>query len=249
MGTIRPLANLSHCGMSSLAARPAWPSTVTDLEERQRELADVDVPGWQPDGTEILGAAWFLGPTGSPGERGGERAWATAVSVRGGETLSTAVVRGRTGAGYLPGSLALREGPLLEAAVEALATRPDVVLVNATGRDHPLGAGLALHLGAVCGLPTIGVTDRPLMAVPVGEPGPERGARAWLVREGVVVGAVVRTRRGARPVVVHPGWRTDVTVAVGLVVASASAARTPEPLRRARTIARLARAGDEGRLR
>lgn len=246
---MRPRAGPYHRAMCNLRARPAWPSTDTDLEARQRELAKVDVPGWQPDGAEILGGAWFLGPTGSSGERGGERAWAAAISVRGGETLSTAVVRGRTGAGYLPGSLALREGPLLEAAVEALATRPEVVLVNATGRDHPLGAGLALHLGAVCSLPTIGVTDRPLVAVALGEPGPERGDRVSLVREGVVVGAVVRTRRGARPVVVHPGWRTDVTVAVGLVLASASAARTPEPLRRARTVARLARAHDEGRLR
>lgn len=234
--------------MADLGARPSWPTTVTDLEEQQLELAKLDVRGWQPRGAVILGGAWFLGPTASLGERGGERAWAAAVSVRSGETLSTAVVRGRTGAGYLPGSLALREGPLLEAAVRGLATRPDVVLANATGRDHPRGAGLALHLGAVCGTPTIGVTDRPLVGVAIGEPGPEQGDRVSLVHEGVVVGAVVRTRRGARPIVVHPGWRTDITVAVGLVVASSSV-RTPEPLRRARTVARLARAEDEGRLR
>ena len=30
----------------------------------------------------------------------------------------------------------------------ALATPPDVLLLDATGRDHQRGAGLALHLGA-----------------------------------------------------------------------------------------------------
>jgi endonuclease V len=37
-------------------------------------------------------------------------------------------------------------------------------VVNATGRNHPRRAGLAFHLGAVLGLPTVGVTTRPLVA-------------------------------------------------------------------------------------
>jgi deoxyribonuclease V len=54
----------------------------------------------------------------------------------------TAVVRGKAGAPYQPGLLALREGGLLEAAVRALPGQPEVVIANATGRDHPHGAGL-----------------------------------------------------------------------------------------------------------
>jgi len=52
--------------------------------------------------------------------------------------------------------LALREGLLLEQAMGALPIAPEVLVVNATGRDHPRRAGLALHLGAVLGLPTVG---------------------------------------------------------------------------------------------
>ena len=52
----------------------------------------------------------------------------------------------------------MREGPLLEAAVRALEVEPDLLLVNATDRDHPRRAGLALHLGALLDLPTVGVT-------------------------------------------------------------------------------------------
>jgi deoxyribonuclease V len=53
------------------------------------------------------------------------------------------VVSGEAGAPYLPGLLALREGALLEAAVRALPRPPEVLLVDATGRDHPRRAGLA----------------------------------------------------------------------------------------------------------
>ena len=48
--------------------------------------------------------------------------------------------------------------------MRALPVAPEVLLVNATGRDHPRRAGLAFHLGAVLGLPTVGVTTRPLVA-------------------------------------------------------------------------------------
>jgi deoxyribonuclease V len=156
----------------------------------------------------------------------------------------TAVVRGKAGAPYQPGLLALREGRLLEAAVRALPGQPEVVIANATGRDHPHGAGLGLHLGAALDLPSVGVTDRPLLAVGV-EPGPERGATSPLLLEGAEVARLLRTRVGARPLVVHPGWRTDLDTAVSVVLAAIRRVRTPEPLRRARCEARRARAAEE----
>jgi deoxyribonuclease V len=159
----------------------------------------------------------------------------------------TAVVRGRAGAAYQPGSLALREGPLLEAAVQALPRRPQVVIANATGRDHPHRAGLALHLGAVLGLPSVGVTDRPLLAVGA-EPGPERGAMSPLLLEGWEVARLLRTRVGARPLVVHPGWRADLDAAVSVVLRASRRTRLPEPLRRSRREARRARAAEGGGL-
>jgi deoxyribonuclease V len=150
------------------------------------------------------------------------------------------VVEGAAGAGYEAGQLALREGPLLEAAVRALAEPPDVLLVNATGRDHPRRAGLALHLGRVLNLPTVGVTHRTLVAA--GDwPPDERGAEAPLVLEGELVGYWLRTKRGVRPLAVHSAWRTDPDTAAAIVLAAVRRARTPEPLRVARRAARTAR--------
>jgi len=156
-----------------------------------------------------------------------------------------AVARGEVTAPYQPGLLALREGPLLEAAVRALPAEPEIVMANATGRDHPRGAGLALHLGAILDRPSIGVTDRPLLAAGA-EPSPELGSTSPLLLEGAEVARLLRTRVGVRPIVVHAGWRTDLETAVSVVLATTRRARTPEPLRRARREARRARAVEEG---
>jgi deoxyribonuclease V len=143
----------------------------------------------------------------------------------------------------VPGLLALREGPMLAKAVRALDLAPDVLLVDATGRDHPRRAGLALELGAILDLPTVGVTHRPLLAS--GDwPAADRGQSAPLLLDGEPVGAWLRRRAGARPLAVHPGWRTSIEVAVAVARDAGGTHRTPEPLRRARRLARLARAGE-----
>jgi deoxyribonuclease V len=134
----------------------------------------------------------------------------------------------------------LREGPVLEAAVRALSVAPDVLLVDATGRDHPRRAGLALQLGSILALPTVGVTHRPLLAEGVW-PDDTRAARSPLLLGQERVGAWLRTRPGTRPVAVHAGWRTDVEVAVEVVLTATDRHRTPEPLRQARRLARSAR--------
>jgi deoxyribonuclease V len=166
-----------------------------------------------------------------------------------GETLLERVVRrGVAGAPYSPGLLALRIGPLMDAAVRTLSTPPDVLLVDATAHDHPRGAGLALHLGAELDLPTVGITHRPLLAQ--GEwPGGRRGDTSPLRLGGTVVGCWMRTRPGVRPLAVHPGWRVDLATAVAVVAGTTGQRRTPEPLRRARRLARSARSAAHGQER
>ncbi|MGH2658675.1 MAG: endonuclease V [Actinomycetota bacterium] len=224
-----------------------WPRDGRDLEALQEELARsaVTVPGWWPptDRPIAIGALFVASAIS-----GTDRCWVGACVVRAGRELSSAVVSGEPGSPYVPGYLALRQGPLLERGVRELDAAFDVLVVNATGRDHPRGAGLALHLGAALDVPTVGVTDRPLVAEPAGEPGDDRGSWVQLVLDGEVVGLVVRTRARAKPVVVHAGWRTDPEAARSVVLAAGGKARTPEPIRRARHLARLARAAAEGRL-
>lgn len=171
----------------------------------------------------------------------GDPGWAAAVWMLDGALRDVVVVRGPAGAAYEPGLLALREGPLLEEAVRRLPAVPEVLIVNATGRDHPRRAGLALHLGARLNLPTIGVTTRPLVAE---GPGPGRvcGATSPLMIGDKIVACWVRTQAGAHPIAVHAAWRTDVMTAATVVLSVTAGARTPEPLRHARRAARETRA-------
>ena len=221
-----------------------WPRTPAALEAAQRELAAASPAPWAPgDEPLAIGACVVTWPRGERGPgAAGDPGWAAAALVRAGRVIADAVVRGAAGAPYAPGLLALREGPLLEAAVRALALAPDVLLVDATGRDHPRGAGLALHLGARLGLPTAGVTHRALLATGAW-PADARGATSPLLLDGERVGSWLRTRAGTRPLAVHAGWRTSPDVAVAVVVAAGAGHRTPEPLRVARRLARRARAG------
>jgi deoxyribonuclease V len=223
-----------------------WPQTPHDLIRVQRELAARRPAPWRPSGPPLVAGCFVCFAHGTDGpSRAGERGWAGAALIGADrDPAATAVVRGRAGAAYQPGLLAAREGRLLEAAVRALTGKPEVVIASATGRDHPHGAGLALHLGTVLDLPSVGLTDRPLLAVG-SEPGPERGATSPLLLEGREVARLLRTRVGARPVVVHAGWRTDLDTAVSVVLAATRGARMPEPLRRARREARRARAAEE----
>ena len=222
-----------------------WPADVASLEARQRELALAAPDPWRPAGGPLLvGGCWVCFPRGVSGPGGaGDPAWTAAALLRDGRQVARAVEPGVAGWTYVPGLLALRIGPLLDDAVRRLPEPPDVLLVDGTGRDHPRGAGLAVQLGAELGLPTVGVTHRPLVA-DGGWPADRRGATAPLRVDGDVAAAWVRTRIGARPLVVHPGWRTGLDTALGIVLRSTSRHRTPEPLRRARQAAREARAAD-----
>lgn len=220
-----------------------WPRSAGGLVDAQHALAAADPPLWRPPVTAPVVGACFVcfarGRTG-PGARG-DPGWAAAAALRGRHVVADALAIGPAGGPYVPGLLALREGPLLEAAVRGLAVVPDVVLVDATGRDHPRRAGLAVHLGAVAGLATIGVTHRPLLADGAW-PDDTRGATAALLLDGERVGAWLRTRPGARPLAVHAGWRTNADVAVEVILTASRGHRTPEPLRHARRLARVARA-------
>ena len=219
----------------------SWPATADELIQRQAALGEMTPERWQPPTTlRRIGACFVCFERVQGAGAAGDAGFAGAAMTHRRRLLAGVTSRGPADASYLPALLALREGPLLEQAVRALPIAPEV-LVNATGRDHPRHAGLALHLGAVLGLPTVGVTTRPLVAQG-DRPPDQRGATAPLLLAGEVVGCWVRTRAGAKPLAVHAAWQTDAQAAVEVVLAATRRARTPEPLRRARTLARTERA-------
>jgi deoxyribonuclease V len=217
-----------------------WPATPEDLAREQERLARLGFELWTPPaGPHRVGAcAVVFGRAGSEGV-----GWAAAVVELAGKVVATSYLSAAVEAPFQPGQLALREGAILEEAVRQLPIAPDVLLVAAAGRDHARRAGLALQLGAVLDLPTVGVTDEPLVATGRA-PGARRGARAPLRVGGELVAFRVRTRGGTKPLVAHAAWRTDPEAAAEVVLGSCALARWPDPLRLARQVAREIRAQD-----
>jgi deoxyribonuclease V len=142
---------------------------------------------------------------------------------------------------YVPGYLSFREGPAILAALARLSRKPDFILVDGQGIAHPRRCGIASHLGVLLGIPAIGCAKSRLLGE-YRDPGRRRGSRVDLIYEGKVVGAVLRTRNGVRPLFVSPGHLIDLDSAVEFVLAATRGFRIPEPLRRAHALARAAAA-------
>jgi deoxyribonuclease V len=139
---------------------------------------------------------------------------------------------------YIPGYLSFREAPALIAALKRLKTPPDLVLVDGQGIAHPRRMGIASHLGLLLNVPTVGCAKSRLIGR-YQEPGPKKGDWSPLLTNGEVVGAVLRTRQGVKPLFVSPGHRITLPESIKIVQACTRTFRLPEPLRRADHLSKI----------
>jgi deoxyribonuclease V len=131
---------------------------------------------------------------------------------------------------YLPGFLSFREGPAMTRAIGKLRTRPDIILCDGQGIAHPVGLGLASHIGVLVGIPSIGCAKSRLVGH-YREPASKKGSSSCLSYHGKTVGLVVRTRQNVRPLFVSPGHLIDLSGALDIVINCTGKYRIPEPLR------------------
>lgn len=142
---------------------------------------------------------------------------------------------------YVPGFLSFREGPAVNAALDALQTPIGLVLFDGQGIAHPRRCGLATHVGVERDVPSVGVAKSRLVG-DHDEPGPSTGDAVDLVHRGEIIGKVVRTRPGTKPLFLSVGHRVDLGSAVAAVLACRTRFRLPEPTRQAdRLVARAKR--------
>jgi deoxyribonuclease V len=132
---------------------------------------------------------------------------------------------------YIPTLLSFREIPPAMASIKKLKIQPDVFLVDAQGLAHPYRCGFASHLGLVIGKPTVGAAKSRLIGEPV-----EMNGQTFLVDRGEVIGAVVTTKQGAKPIYVSIGHMVSLETAVKIVKHCAKS-RIPEPTLQAHKLA------------
>ncbi|GBD33036.1 Endonuclease V [bacterium HR33] len=143
---------------------------------------------------------------------------------------------------YVPGLLSFREAPAVLAALRKLRAEPDAILCDAHGRAHPRRFGMACHVGLLAGRPTVGCAKSRLVGQHE-DPPVARGSWRPLLDGRRVIGSVLRTQEGVRPVYVSVGHLIDLAAARRLVLACAVRYRLPEPSRLADQLVRAIKAG------
>ena len=152
------------------------------------------------------------------------------------DVLETAIARRPTTFPYIPGLLSFRELPAVLAALEPLREPPDLLLCDGQGIAHPRRFGIASHLGLLVDIPAIGVAKTRLCGTHE-EPPNQRGAWTPLRGEGEIIGAVLRTRPGVKPLYISPGHRISLETALVYVMRCCTRYRLPETTRHAHRLA------------
>lgn len=151
---------------------------------------------------------------------------------------NVAVAKRRVNFPYIPGLLGFREGPVILDAIDQLSKQPDLFIFDGQGIAHPRRLGIASHIGLLTGMPSVGCAKSRLCGQHI-EPGTERGSRVPLLDDREVIGAVVRTRTGVKPVYVSVGYGVDLETAVEYVLACCRGFRLPETTRLAHRLAAI----------
>jgi deoxyribonuclease V len=149
--------------------------------------------------------------------------------------VEQALIRVATRFPYVPGLLSFREAPAVLAAFEKLRAAPDLILYDGQGIAHPRRIGIASHVGLLLDCPSIGVAKSRLVGTHRAPPD-RRGAWTPLTDDGAsggteTIGAVLRTRKGVKPVYVSIGHRVSLDTAIGWTLACCTKYRLPETTR------------------
>lgn len=154
------------------------------------------------------------------------------LDAESGEIVESSTAYSRVDFPYLPGLFAFREVPPLVAALRGLTTVPDLLVCDGYGLAHPRRFGLACHLGVLTGLPSVGVGKTAFIG-DYPDIGPDRGEWGPLTDQGEVLGRVLRTRTGVKPVFVSVGHRIGLDRASAQVLRLCRQYRLPETVRAA----------------
>ncbi|TBR59863.1 endonuclease V [Westiellopsis prolifica IICB1] len=184
--------------------------TSDQLQEPVQYVAGVDM-GFEADGTI-------------------SRAAVAVLSFPDLKLQETSIARRPTSFPYIPGFLSFREIPAVLDALEKIKITPDLILCDGQGIAHPRRFGIACHLGVIIDIPSIGVAKSLLIGKH--EELPDiRGSWQPLIHKDEIIGAVLRTRVGVKPVYVSSGHRISLPTAIDYVLRCTPKYRLPETTR------------------
>jgi deoxyribonuclease V len=131
---------------------------------------------------------------------------------------------------YIPGVLSFREGPAILNALNELTIEPDLLMFDGQGITHPLGLGIASHIGVLVNKPTIGIAKSVLVG-DFNEPGLDKGNTEPVFIKEKCVAYMLRSRSKVKPIIIAPGHLITKEQALQLTISCLSRYRLPEPTR------------------
>ncbi|MDD2666370.1 MAG: endonuclease V [Methanocellales archaeon] len=130
---------------------------------------------------------------------------------------------------YIPSFLSFREGPAIISAFRSLKTRPDLLMVDGCGINHPRSAGLATHIGVALDMATIGVAKKLLCGI-VEKP-INIGEHSPILLHDQYVGASLLSKKGCNPIIIAPGHKVSLISTIDIVRHCLRGHKLPEPIR------------------
>jgi len=213
-----------------MKARPerlhAWNVSPGEAIAIQKQLCPLCQQTWDPAAGEVRQVAGIDVSV----KRGVARAAVVALSYPTLEPLDVALAKEPASFPYIPGLLAFREGPVVLAALAHLRVEPDLLIFDGQGMAHPRRFGIASHIGVLVDRPSIGCAKSRLCGKH-DQPGHDKGCYALLRDDQEVIGAIVRTRMGVKPVYISVGHKIDLARAIRYTLGCCTRFRLPETTR------------------
>jgi deoxyribonuclease V len=213
----------------------SWDLTPSQAIALQKELAGDVITSGEVNSVRFVGGADISVPRGSHTAR-------AAIVVLTYPELAVVEVEtmvAELAFPYIPGLLSFREAPVILELFKKLNHKPDLLVVDGQGIAHSRRLGIASHLGLWLDIPTIGCAKSRLCGE-YDEVGYEAGSQAQLTDDSEVIGMVLRTRIGSKPLYISPGHKVGLEESVRWVLACTRGYRLPEPSR----LAHLAAGGN-----
>jgi deoxyribonuclease V len=223
---------LAICNPMAQTLRHRWDLTPSQAIALQKELAG------RVEQTPIASPVRTIGAVDCATFDRGRQLIATAVLMAADslEVIARAYAVAPIRMPYIPGLLSFREAPTELEAIDQLPAPPDLLMVDGAGRAHPRRLGIGAHLGLWLPMPVIGVAKSRLCgehrSVAL-----KRGRQVNLLDNGEVIGKVVRTRDGVKPLYISVGNHITLEEAVAWTLRTARRTRLPEPIRAAHQMA------------
>ncbi len=129
---------------------------------------------------------------------------------------------------YIPGLLFYREFPVFYDAFEKIKTVPDILIFDGQGLSHQRMMGIATMAGMLLDIPTIGCAKSHLYGN-FHLPGAKKFDASDLTVNGMVIGYVLRTKDGLKPVFISTGYRVSPRSSLEIVKKLVTRYKLPLP--------------------